>query len=65
MNKYWIRNDIGQLLSKWLNTAVTNVIKEQLKNLQELQSTMKLSIIRIFLSLSCIQMADYVTWQLY
>jgi len=24
--KYWIRSDIGQLLSKWLNTAVTDLI---------------------------------------
>jgi hypothetical protein len=62
MTKFWIRSDIGQLLSKLLNTAFTDVIKEWLKNLQELQSTLKLSLVRIFYSLSCIQMADYVTW---
>jgi len=65
MTKYWIKSDIGQLLSKWLNSAVTDVIKEYLKNLQELQSTLKLNLVRIFYSLSCIQMADYVTWQPY
>jgi len=45
MTKYWIRSDNGQLLSKWLNSAVTDIIKELL---QELQSTLKLSIVRIF-----------------